>query len=255
MSDLNPQHTFSLKSESYAKSRPYYPESLYKWILGHEASRSTAWDCATGTGQAARALADYYDVIYATDISEEQLIHAQPHPKIHYSNQPAEQTSFHENTFDLVVAAQALHWFDFNIFWDEVRRVAKKGAFFCAWGYSWFSCYEIVEKTLVLPFRKLIEPFWSAKNRILWRGYDSLEIGFPFQRLQSPVIAIQQHWTLAELVDYMKTWSAYKIAIKNQLISLAIDNLISESMDLIGADTTVDLHMPLSIVAGQINKV
>ena len=48
---------FSKQSESYAKYRPDYPPELFNYILQFVSERKSAWDCATGNGQAAALLA------------------------------------------------------------------------------------------------------------------------------------------------------------------------------------------------------
>jgi ubiquinone/menaquinone biosynthesis C-methylase UbiE len=164
-------NTFAEAPHLYAAARPFYPPELFDWIASQCEERDVAWDCATGNGQAAVALSRRFRTVQASDVSPEQLSARFSAPNIVYSTQPAEETSFGSGTFDLVSVAQALHWFDFRRFWPEVRRVAKQGAFFCAWGYAWFAYPEEVETELILPVKRLLEPFWAAENRILWKGY------------------------------------------------------------------------------------
>ena len=119
---------FSNQASLYAQYRPGYPRELYAFILQHVNDRTLAWDCATGNGQAAVELANYFDKVMATDISEKQLQQAQPHEKITYSIATAEQTPFADNSFDCITVAQAYHWFKFDAFGKEVMRVANPGA-------------------------------------------------------------------------------------------------------------------------------
>jgi hypothetical protein len=53
--------------------------------------------------------------------------HAIAAPSVHYSVQPAEATTFASASFDAVCVAQALHWFDIERFYAEVRRVLRPG--------------------------------------------------------------------------------------------------------------------------------
>ena len=117
---------FSRQSDIYAKYRPAYPQQLYDFIFQHVAGKQAAWDCATGNGQAAKELAKVFDKVYATDISQKQIENAVQQPNIFYSVQPAEQTNFPNNSFDLITVAQALHWFRFDDFYAEVKRVANR---------------------------------------------------------------------------------------------------------------------------------
>jgi hypothetical protein len=64
---------FSDRSELYAKYRPTYPPELYSFLISNVDRREQAWDCGTGNGQVARELSKYFDKVYATDISEQQI--------------------------------------------------------------------------------------------------------------------------------------------------------------------------------------
>ncbi|MBD0332997.1 MAG: methyltransferase domain-containing protein, partial [Chitinophagaceae bacterium] len=83
---------FSKQSEYYAKYRPAYPPELYEYILDFVQERNVAWDCATGNGQAAVALAGYFKKVVATDISEAQIKNAVQKDNIEYHVCPAEST-------------------------------------------------------------------------------------------------------------------------------------------------------------------
>ncbi len=66
------QDYFSDDAASYAAHRPTYPRELYAWLAGIVPEGIVAWDCATGNGQAAIALADHFEKVIATDASEAQ---------------------------------------------------------------------------------------------------------------------------------------------------------------------------------------
>jgi len=81
---------FSSGSDRYATYRPDYPAPLFTWLAGLCPEHESAWDCATGSGQAALGLAPHFRNVVATDASTEQVRHAQPHPRIGYRVAPAE---------------------------------------------------------------------------------------------------------------------------------------------------------------------
>ncbi|MGQ0738030.1 MAG: class I SAM-dependent methyltransferase [Bacteroidota bacterium] len=127
---------FSGLADIYAKYRPHYPAELFIFILSNISVKETAWDCATGNGQTAKDLAPHFKKVFATDISQKQLDHAPYLPNVIYAVQPAEQTDFPPDSFDLVTVSQALHWFRFDDFYKEVKRVLKPGGWIAAWTYS-----------------------------------------------------------------------------------------------------------------------
>jgi ubiquinone/menaquinone biosynthesis C-methylase UbiE len=68
-------------------------------------------------------LADYFAAVYATDISPKQLANAPTRSNIFYKQEPAEHTSAPDNFFNLVTVAQAIHWFNFDLFYAEVNAL------------------------------------------------------------------------------------------------------------------------------------
>src|SRR5437870_2220979 len=108
---------FSTQSHLYARFRPAYPRKFFDFLLSVIPGRERAWDCGTGNGQVAAELSKNFHAVYATDISENQIKNAARLPNIFYTLQPAEHTAFPDATFDLVTAAQAVHWFNFAEFY------------------------------------------------------------------------------------------------------------------------------------------
>ena len=116
---------FAFASAAYASFRPDYPEELFSWLRTSTPRRDRAWDCGTGTGQAAIALARHFDQVVATDASPSQLASAAAVDHVHYAAMAAEAAALGTATIDLVTVAQALHWFDVRKFFGEVDRVLK----------------------------------------------------------------------------------------------------------------------------------
>ena len=71
---------FSTLAPRYIRHRPQYPEDLFAHLASVVPGRQRAWDVGTGGGQAAARLAKYFDEVIATDASEQQISHAEPHP-------------------------------------------------------------------------------------------------------------------------------------------------------------------------------
>jgi SAM-dependent methyltransferase len=133
---MHPQDHFSKISSQYAASRPRYPRALYEWLAQIAPGRERAWDCACGNGQAASDLAGHFSQVIATDLSAEQLREATPHPRIEYPAAVAEASGLPVGSVDVVTVAQALHWFELNRFYQEVRRVLRPGGVLAAWCYG-----------------------------------------------------------------------------------------------------------------------
>ncbi len=197
---------FNEKSELYAKVRPQYPQELFDFLVSLCDKKKSAWDVACGSGQAAVDLAMYFAEVHATDVSEQQIANAIPNPRVRYSVQTAEKTNFPKNTFDLVCVAQALHWFDHEAFWTEVKKVLKPNGIFAAWGYSWFSINPEADKAFKENFLDPIQPYWAEQNQLLWNDYR--DVPFPFDCVETPNIEMTVEWDFEQLFAYIQTWSA-----------------------------------------------
>lgn len=244
--------SFAVDSSSYAAHRPTYPKALFDWISTKSLQHELVWDCGTGNGQAARSLTRIFDRVYATDLSLNQIEAASRHDRIFFSDQPSEATDFDDQSFDAVTVAQALHWFDFDAYWREVRRVARPGALFCAWSYVWFEGHVPFDSNLIGPVREIIDPFWSDRNRLMWRGYQDEDIAFPFERLTIPDFHLSVAWTIAETIAHIKTWSAYKRAIEDEFLAGELEAIFDRAIEIMGIETVLPLRCPLVTLAGRI---
>ncbi len=182
-----------------------YPKELFNFIASLVESHDQAWDCATGNGQAAVGLAEYFSHVEATDISEEQISNAFSSAKINYSVQPSESTAFENNQFNIVNVAQALHWFDYSKYWNEVARVLKPDGAFVAFSYVWPQVSDEIDQILKTYIRNIIEPYWAPNNKLAEEGYRSLEL--PFEPIKVPDIKLENRWNLDQFLNYIHTWS------------------------------------------------
>ncbi|PHV13192.1 class I SAM-dependent methyltransferase [Chitinimonas sp. BJB300] len=197
---------FSQQSSAYAQYRPSYPAALFDWLAGVAPSLQLVWDAATGNGQAAVALAEYFERVIATEPSQGQLANAEPRPNIEYRIEPAEVSSLPDASVDLITVAQALHWFDLPRFMQEADRVLKPGGVLAVWCYEVFSCDPKVDAIISEFYHGTIGPYWPPERRWIEQGYAGLV--FPHPHLETPTLQMALSWDLAALVGYLGTWSA-----------------------------------------------
>jgi SAM-dependent methyltransferase len=198
---------FSTQAADYAKYRPIYPPELYEYILTFVKERKRAWDCATGNGQAGCALASFFDKVEATDLSENQIRHALPHPKVEYLVAACDRTPFPDHFFDLITVAQAYHWFDFDSFAREVRRVGKPGGVLAIWGYGLGECEDpAIQNLLWVFYKNTVGPYWDPERKFVEENYET--IPFPFPELPGRRFSISLEYSREDLLGYLSTWSA-----------------------------------------------
>lgn len=241
---------FSTQSSLYAKYRPAYPQELYDFIFMHVDNKQAAWDCGTGNGQAAKQLAMSFEKVFATDISQKQIENAILLPNIFYSVQTAEQTNFPDNSFDLITVAQALHWFRFDNFYKEVRRVGKTNSFFAAWTYSLLRVTKEIDALIEYHHFTTLHSFWDEERKYVDEEYKS--IPFPFKKIDVPAFQIEYEWTLDELEGYFNTWSPLQkfITAKNY-------NPVNELMEKIKPfwrTEKMKIIFPIHLLLGQVEK-
>jgi SAM-dependent methyltransferase len=197
---------FSRHSEQYAQYRPQYPEEIYAYLASLAPARSLAWDCGTGNGQAAVGLARYFDSVHATDASADQISAAYPHERVQYRVEPAEHVSLDDSSVDLVTVAVAIHWFDFDKFYREVRRVLKPGGILAAWTYHLPEISAEVDPLLEQYYRQILSGYWPERIHYLEERYKT--IPFPFEEILPPSFVMEADWTLTQLAGFLDSWSA-----------------------------------------------
>lgn len=243
---------FSKQAGAYSVYRPTYPSALYDHIVSFVAARNIAWDCATGNGQAAVALANYFKKVCATDMSAAQLAKAVQKDNIEYLQCPAEKTPFAGDTFDLVTVAQAYHWLNHEAFHAEVKRVAKQNAVVAIWMYDRFKSGKKDLNDLMDDFYyNIIGSYWDEGRRLIDNHYSTLP--FPYEPLPVPQLFIKSIWTKQHLLGYLSSWSAVQNYIQaNQsdpvlLIQERLNNCLKD-------EATFEIEFPLHLLLGRVHK-
>jgi ubiquinone/menaquinone biosynthesis C-methylase UbiE len=197
---------FSRQAADYAKFRPRYPSEMFRYLAGISPERNLVWDCATGNGQAAIELAAVFDRVIATDASEKQIANAEAHERVEYRVAPAENSGIETGTIDMVMVAQALHWFDHDRFYAEANRVLKPRGILAASAYKFFHITPAIDTVVNRRYHdEVVGPFWPPE-RALIEKFEALP--FPFPEVKTPSFEMTAQWTLDRLVGYLRTWSA-----------------------------------------------
>lgn len=197
---------FSGHSEQYAQHRPQYPDEIYAYLASITPVRSLAWDCGTGNGQAAVGLAKYFDNVYATDASAEQIAHAYPHEKVKYHAEPAEHVSLDDSSVDLTTVAVAIHWFNFDAFYREVKRVLKPDGVLAVWTYSLTEISPEIDRLVNRYYGGILNGYWPERIHYLEEEYKT--IPFPFEEIDPPAFVMKIHWNLIQFAGFLDSWSA-----------------------------------------------
>jgi len=241
------QDHFSSVSKNYQQYRPAYPDELFYHLSCICAERDCAWDCATGTGQSARALAPYFKRVIATDASEAQVVMAAGEARkgLEFRTALAEQSGLVDHSVDLITVSQAAHWFDLDAFSNEVRRVLNPGGLLAIWCYSLLSVEPDIDEAINHFYYDVVGPYWPFERKLVENGYQDIEL--PFTQLDVPDFEMLAHWDFSQLIGYLSTWSALRLYIEEQG-SDPLAGLASKLASIWGdQDTIRTIRWPLSL--------
>ncbi|KAI6673708.1 hypothetical protein NL676_001614 [Syzygium grande] len=202
---------FGRQAQRYADGRPSYPPQLFQFIASKTPSHDLAWDAGTGSGQAARSLAEIYGNVVATDVSPEQLELAPKLPNVRYElTSPVSA----ESSVDLVTVAMALHWFDRPNFYRQVKHLLKRPhGVIAAWGYTMPRVTGPVDSIYEEFYSMDLNPYWSPTHKLVIDEYRDME--FPFEPVEGmedtgPVrFVAERAMGLDEFLTFVRSTSPY----------------------------------------------
>ena len=244
------KNLFSTQARYYARYRPTYPAELYNFVLNHVRGRDLAWDCATGNGQVAGELAKHFRRVIATDISEKQLAEAIQKENIDYQLQTAETSQQSDYSFDLISVGQALHWFDVEAFYREVKRVAKPDGVLAVWGYGLMQISPEIDTLILHFYRNVVGPYWEYNRRYVDSAYATLP--FPFREVPCPEFRMEKRWMLDELEGYLNSWSSV-VTFTRERGHNPVPGFIKEIRPLWPGGETLPVTFPIFMRLGYVN--
>lgn len=241
---------FSSRSDQYAQFRPSYPPSVFNFLNDIIFQKEKAWDCGTGNGQVAFEISKIFKTVFATDISQSQINHALQAKNIVYSVQPAENTDFKNQQFDLVIVGQAIHWFDFEKFYTEVKRTTKKDALICVMGYDRIKVTQEIDSIITDFYTNVIGQYWDPERTYIDNHYNT--IPFPFEEIPAPEFSYRINWSLEHLIGYINTWSAVKHFIKQNKFN-PVDRLYDKITPFWNPEEIKEVAFPSLLRIGKVH--
>jgi len=210
IANVSPVNPFMQAGEDYARHRPTYPHELVQALAEVCGGSGHAVDVGCGTGQLSTSLAAVFAKVTAIDPSESQIANAKAHPRIQYRVGTAEHIEAPDCGADLVVAAQAAHWFDLDRFYAEACRILRPGGALALVTYGVPSLDGPAAERFDRFYWRDIHQYWPEERRHVESGYKTLP--FPFDETTLPELSIIRDWTFDELSAYIGTWSAVQVA-------------------------------------------
>lgn len=127
---------FTGRAEAYAKARPGYPTEAIDYICSFIPPDTVFADVGAGTGKftllfAQRGLSGFA-VEPNADMCKQLTRTLAPYTNVKIVSGTAEATTLPDHSVDVIICAQALHWFDLDAFRAECRRIGKPGSLIIA---------------------------------------------------------------------------------------------------------------------------
>jgi ubiquinone/menaquinone biosynthesis C-methylase UbiE len=128
MSEQTPAwaRSFGSVADAYDRGRPSYPREAAAWLVGEQPV--TVLELGAGTGKLTAALVALGHDVLATDPDAQMLaILNRDLPEVRTAIASAEDIPLPDQSVDVVVCAQAFHWFDLDRALPEAARVLRPG--------------------------------------------------------------------------------------------------------------------------------
>ena len=127
--EMNPIGRFTDRAEDYARYRPTYPAAAIDCVLQGlgDPAQIAAADVGAGTGISARLLAGRGVRVIAVEPNAAMREAAVPHEHVAWREGAAESTGLAAGSVDLVLCAQAFHWFRPRESVGEFHRILRPG--------------------------------------------------------------------------------------------------------------------------------
>ena len=125
--------------------------------------------------------------------------------RVEYRVAPAENSGIGSETIDLIMVAQALHWFDLDRFYGEARRVLKNDGVLAASAYNLLHVEPAIDEVVNRYYYEVVGPFWPPERKLVEQFAD---LPFPFHKVDAPKFEMTAQWNLDHLLGYLQTWSS-----------------------------------------------
>jgi SAM-dependent methyltransferase len=192
------QSGFSTGAQAYVRGRPEYPPQLQSWLRDevglHGADRVV--DLGAGTGKFTKLLAATGAQVVAVEpVAAMRAQLSAALPQVQVVDGTAEALPLSSSSSDVVVCAQAFHWFATRAALDQIHRVLKPaGRLALVWNVRDESVDWVRAITeIITPYEGNAPRFHTGQWRLAFEG-----AGFDALRLQ--VFAHQHVGTAQEVI-------------------------------------------------------
>ena len=122
----DPARSFGGVADAYDRGRPTYPREAAVWLTSDRPV--SVLELGSGTGKLTTQLVALGHDVHATEPDPQMLAILEKNlAGVRVSQAPAEEIPAGDASYDVVVSAQAFHWFDLDRALPEIARVLRPG--------------------------------------------------------------------------------------------------------------------------------
>ncbi len=164
----DPLERFCGRVDDYARYRPRYPREILE-LLEREIGLEPQWwvaDVGSGTGISTEPFLENGNLVFAVEPNAEMRAEAERrlgnHPRFRSVAGRTEATGLEGGSVDLVVAAQAFHWFEPRAAHQEFVRILRPGGWVTVLWYT-----RLTDTTPFLrAYEELLREFGTDYERV-----------------------------------------------------------------------------------------
>jgi len=205
--------SFGANASKYGAARQAFPEEIFKHLKEWAGSRTTVLDMGCGTGIPSRQLADYGFIVTGSDIDERMIEQAKIDSRnygITYVTSPSDKLPFKNESFDIITAFSAFHWFCDDQSLAEIQRVlSDEGLFFIVNKNETGDMKEIIKNTL--------KPFLDSElPKDVKKDYDPVMIlrNHGLNNVQEYNVSVVEEYSIDDAVLYAQSMSIWNLVRK-----------------------------------------
>lgn len=190
----DPTQRFSDRVENYIRYRPGYPKEVLQ-ILEEEAGLTTdsvIADIGSGTGISTELFLKNGNTVYAVEPNDamreaaESLL--QQYPDFHSVAGTADATKLDDHSIDLIISAQAFHWFDPAWARREFSRILKpEGKIILMWNRR-----KENETLFLASYEALLQQYGTDYDQVRHTHIDGRVLNSFFKSYQKRVVYNEQ---------------------------------------------------------------
>lgn len=207
--------------KEYKKARRPYPAEVFNFLKKNlTIINPSILDLGCGTGISTRQLANHGSVV-GCDPDAVMLRAAKKYPKINnekYVSGSASNLPFKDETFDVVAAFGAFHWFGDRKSINEIRRVLKRGGIiFIVNKMDLKSWKEGYRRTIIKTTHQEIDHF---RKDVLYRPQNNL-FQNGFKKIKTRIWRKVETFSISNALEYVRSvsiWNSVPVPLRSQAL-------------------------------------